>query len=80
MFLSMVKEIWETIQQTYSKKNDLAQVYKIKVNLMAAKQGNLSVDRSPSIQICCKTYVRRWITIDPSQWKIKLMQLLRGSL
>jgi len=43
MFLSTAKEIWETVQQTYSKKNDSAQIYEIKVKLMAIKQGNLSV-------------------------------------
>lgn len=43
MFLSTTKEIWETIQQTNSKKNDLARIYEIKIKLMAAKQANFSV-------------------------------------
>ena len=43
MFLSTSKEIWDTIQQTYSKTKDTAQVYDVKVKTMAAKQGNKTV-------------------------------------
>ena len=44
-FSSTAKEIWEAVQQMYSKKNDSAQIYEIKTKLMAAKQGNLSVTK-----------------------------------
>lgn len=37
MFLSTTKDMWDAIQQTYSKPRDAAQVYKIKVKRIAAK-------------------------------------------
>ena len=43
MFLSNAKEIWDTIQQTYSKAKDAAQVYDVKVKTIAAKQGSKTV-------------------------------------
>lgn len=43
MFLSTAKEIWDAIEQTYSKAKDAAQVYDVKVKTVAAKQGNKSV-------------------------------------
>ncbi|KAL5545583.1 hypothetical protein UlMin_005270 [Ulmus minor] len=43
MFLPTAKDIWESIQQTYSKVNDAAQVYHVKIKTSAAKQGNKSV-------------------------------------
>ncbi|XP_059668825.1 uncharacterized protein LOC132313906 [Cornus florida] len=43
MFLTTAQEIWEAIRQTYSKKNDAAQVYEIKVKLAATKQRNKTV-------------------------------------
>ena len=43
MFLSTAKEIWDTIQQTYSKAKDAAQVYDVKVKTIAAKQGSKTV-------------------------------------
>jgi hypothetical protein len=43
MFLSTAKEIWDAIEETYSKAKDAAQVYDVKVKTVAAKQGNKSV-------------------------------------
>nr|KYP61347.1 hypothetical protein KK1_015834 [Cajanus cajan] len=43
MFLSTAKEIWDAIEQTYSKAKDAAQVYDVKVKTLAAKQGNKSI-------------------------------------
>jgi len=40
MFLATTKDIWDAMQQTYSKPRDAAQVYEVKVKTMAAKQGN----------------------------------------
>ena len=37
MFLAMAKDIWDAIQQTYSKARDAAQVYEVKVKMIAAK-------------------------------------------
>lgn len=43
MFLSTAKEIWDTIQQTYSKAKDAAQVYNVKVKTIVAKQGSKTI-------------------------------------
>ena len=43
MFLTMAKEIWETIRQTYSKVRDAAQIYEIKQKISTTKQGTRSV-------------------------------------
>ncbi|KAL5756173.1 hypothetical protein ACOSQ2_020919 [Xanthoceras sorbifolium] len=43
MFLTTAKEIWEFVQQTYSKVKDAAQVYEIRTKAMSTKQGNGSV-------------------------------------
>ena len=40
MFLAITKDIWDAIQQTYSKAGDVAQVYDVKVKTIAAKQGS----------------------------------------
>ncbi|XP_070056856.1 uncharacterized protein LOC142167291 [Nicotiana tabacum] len=37
--LSTVKEIWKAIQQTYSKVNDVARIYELKMKVTAMKQG-----------------------------------------
>ena len=37
MFLAMAKDIWDAIQQTYSKSRDVAQVYEVKMKTIAAK-------------------------------------------
>ena len=38
MFLAMAKDIWDAIQQTYSKARDAAQVYEVKVKTIAAQR------------------------------------------
>ena len=43
MFLATAKDIWDAIQQTYSKAIDVAQVYEVKVKTIAAKQGSKTV-------------------------------------
>ena len=43
MFLAPTKDIWDAIQQTYSKARDAAQVYEVKVKTIAAKQGSKTV-------------------------------------
>ena len=43
MFLNTAKEIWIAVEQTYSKAKDAAQVYDVKVKIVAAKQGNKTV-------------------------------------
>ena len=45
MFLKSTKEIWEAVEQTYSKAKDVAQIYDVKVKTVAAKQGNKSVTK-----------------------------------
>ena len=40
IFLATTKDIWDAIQQMYSKARDVAQVYEVKVKTNAAKQGN----------------------------------------
>lgn len=41
--MTAAKDIWDAIQQTYSKARDEAQVYNVKVKTMAAKQGSKTV-------------------------------------
>ena len=43
MFLATAKDIWDTIEQTYSKARDAAQVYEVKVKTIAAKQESKTV-------------------------------------
>jgi len=43
MFLNSAKEIWNAMEQTYSKAKDVAQIYDVKVKTVAAKQGNKTV-------------------------------------
>ena len=45
MFLATTKDIWDVIQQTYSKARDAAQVYEVKVKTIAAKQGSKIVTK-----------------------------------
>ena len=45
MFLATAKDIWDAIQQTYSKARDAAQVYEVKVKTIAAKQGSKTVTK-----------------------------------
>ena len=46
MFLKSAKEIWEAVEQTYSKAKDAAQIYDVKVKTVAAKQGNMPINSS----------------------------------
>lgn len=43
MFLTTTKEIWDVIQQTYSKKNHSTQRYDIKIKLITIQQGSCFV-------------------------------------
>nr|KYP37399.1 hypothetical protein KK1_041409 [Cajanus cajan] len=43
MFLNSEKEIWDKVEQTYSKAKDVAQVYEVKVKTLAEKQGNKTI-------------------------------------
>lgn len=43
MFMANAKDIWNAVQETYSKAKDAAQVYEVKVKTMAAKQGSKTV-------------------------------------
>ncbi|KAG0461572.1 hypothetical protein HPP92_021869 [Vanilla planifolia] len=43
MFFGTAREIWDYTRRTYSKANDAAQVYEIKVKTAATKQGDKSV-------------------------------------
>ena len=45
MFLAMANDIWDAIQQTYSKARDAAQVYEVKVKTIVAKQGSKTVTK-----------------------------------
>lgn len=39
MFLDTAKEVWEFVQETYSKVNDVVQIYEIKMKMLGIKQG-----------------------------------------
>ena len=43
MFLATARDIWDTIQQTYSKARDAVQVYEVKVKMISVKQGSKTV-------------------------------------
>nr|KYP74174.1 hypothetical protein KK1_006842 [Cajanus cajan] len=47
MFLKSAKEIWEAVEQTYSKAKDAAQIYDVKVKTVAAKQGKDQLQNMP---------------------------------
>jgi len=49
MFLSTAKEIWEAVRQTYSKVQDAAQVYEVKLRAAATKQGTSTVTEYANI-------------------------------
>lgn len=49
MFLSTAKEIWDTIQQTYSKVRDAAQIYEIKTKISTTKQRTHTVTEYASL-------------------------------
>ena len=43
MFLGIAKNIWKSLEESYSKAKDAAQIYDVKVKTMGAKQGNKTV-------------------------------------
>ena len=43
MLLAMTKDIWDAIQQMYSKSKDTTQVYEVKVKMIAIKKGSKTV-------------------------------------
>jgi len=43
MFFNSAKEIWNAMEQTYSKAKYAAQIYDVKVKIVTAKQGNKTV-------------------------------------
>ena len=45
MFLLTTKEVWESIQQTYSKVKYAAHIYELKTKIVVAKQGNKIVTK-----------------------------------
>ena len=49
MFLSMATEIWDAVKMTYSKVNDAAQIYEIRIKVAATKQGTRSITEYASI-------------------------------
>ena len=45
MFLATAKDIWDAIQQTYSKARNAVQVYEVKVKPIAANQGSKTITK-----------------------------------
>jgi len=43
MFLKSTREIWEAVEQAYSKAKDATQIYDVKVKTVGAKQGSKSI-------------------------------------
>lgn len=43
MFLNTAWEVWDAVEQTYFKARDAAEVCEVKVETVAAKQGNKTV-------------------------------------
>ena len=37
MFLDTAKEVWDFVQETYSKVNDVVQIYEIKMKMLGTK-------------------------------------------
>lgn len=42
-FLSIAKEIWDSVAHTYSNKGHVAQVYEFKIKIHETKQEDLSI-------------------------------------
>ena len=55
---TMAREIWEAIQQTYSKVRDSAQIFEIKVKILATKQKTRSISEYANIM------KNLWLEID----------------
>ena len=49
MFFTTTKEIWESYKQTYSKVQDVTQIYQIETNISSTKQGNHLVTKYAQI-------------------------------
>ena len=58
MFLTILKKIWETICQTYSKIQDTALIYEIKTKITAIKQDTLSITE------CYNVMKGLWLELD----------------
>lgn len=43
MFLSLAKEIWDTVSQTYSKVQDALVIFEIKTKISGIRQGPVTV-------------------------------------
>ena len=43
IFLPTIKEVWESIQQTYLKVKDAAQIYELNIKMTSTKQGNKTI-------------------------------------
>lgn len=43
MFLNTAKEVWETVQQTFSKVRDASVIFEVKTKINSTKQGPLTV-------------------------------------
>ena len=49
MFLKTTKEIWDAVKLTYSKVHDATQIYEIRTNVAATKQGSPSITEFASL-------------------------------
>ena len=61
MFLTMTKEIWETVKQTYSKVQYANQIYKIRAKIHSRKQ------ITSSIIECYNVMKGLWFELDYNQ-------------
>ena len=69
MFLTIAKEIWDSICRTYSKACDAAQVYEIKVKTSATKQGSKTVTE------CANSLKNLWQELD--HYRVSEMKCLK---
>lgn len=60
MFLNTTKDVWDCVCKTYSKVNDVAQIYEIKKKMSSAKQGTYTVTKYTNY---LKGFDRRQISI-----------------
>nr|CAN61281.1 hypothetical protein VITISV_018008 [Vitis vinifera] len=71
MFLTIAKEIWDSICRTYSKACDAAQVYEIKVKTSATKQGSRTVTE------CANSLKNLWQELD--HYRVSEMKCLKDT-
>ena len=71
MFLTIAKEIWDSICRTYSKACDAAQVYEIKVKTSATKQGSRTVTE------CANSLKNLWQELD--HYRVSGMKCLKDT-